>query len=214
MNPLRKMVYWRRTLKVQREDGSALADWADSGCGSGRVELRIYPKSVSTGHRISMTTLEALELCLAGRMVRDAEAGRMVGIQVPDRSAEDVRGLLGPDVDRWEAILLAKTMEWLGRSCFCPASFALAMACCQMFCADRTHPDTLRALERCVAYLRYVPSARVRITLAGRFSDEWARLTVRWDELEAAFLAECGEGFERSEIGDQTEALLRRILEG
>ncbi len=205
----------RGTLPVRRENGTMLADWSESACGTGRVLLRIYPRQRPGGsvYGISMTTLEALELCLGGRMVRDAEVARMTGDRVPAMAAVELDGHLGPDADRWEARLRARTLEWLGRICFCPASFALAMACCRICCDDRTHPDTLRALERCVNYLRTVPEARARLNLAGRLSAEWSRLAANWSELESALLAECGAGFERSEIGEQTEALLRRMLE-
>lgn len=209
----------RETLKVLREDGTLLADWAESFCGSGRVRLRIYPRQrpAFLGGPVvgvTMTTLEALELCLAGRMVRDAEAGRMLGEQVPARAASELISTFGADAERWEEHLRSKTLEWLGRSCFCPSSFALAMACCKIFSDEKSHPDTLRAMERCVAYLSAVPAARVRLHAAGRLSDVWARLVDRWDELEACFLAECGAGFERSEVGDRTEAMLREIVQG
>jgi hypothetical protein len=62
-----------------------------------------------------------------------------------------------------------------------------------------------------VAYLASVPAARARLALAGKLSPAWSRLVDAWDEMEACFRAECGEGFCRSEVGERTEGLLRQI---
>ncbi len=203
----------RGSLAVLRDDGTILADWSESGYGTGRMLLRVYPRTRNrTPVSVPMNTLEALELCLVGRVVREAEISKAYGKSGRWFSTEGTEESLGVDSERWEARLRIRTMEWMGMNCFCPASFALAMTCCRIGCDDRTAPDGLRSFERCVSYLDAVPAARVRLHLAEKLSAEWGRLILRWDDVEDLFRTECGVGFCLSEIGPQTEALIQRIV--
>lgn len=111
-----------------------------------------------------------------------------------------------------ETQLKLDTLEWLGKNRFCPASFTLAMACCGIENAEATHPESVRNLERCLAYLDDVPAARLRLLNVRDLSPKWASILRRLATLRALLREECGVGFSYAFHAPKTETLIQKAL--
>lgn len=75
-----------------------------------------------------------------------------------------------------------------------------------------SHPHDPADFNRCLQLLDAAPALKPLIGRMAKVSPYWAKLVARWDEIEAAFVAEVGKNWSKEKQAEKTYALMKEVL--
>jgi len=105
-----------------------------------------------------------------------------------------------------------KILNWLGTGRVGASSKAMALHLCGAPC-DGSYPHDPDDLNRCLLFLEAVPEARAELSRMATLNKVWEALVARWDEIEAAFLAEVGRDWCKARSAPNTYRLMRNVID-
>ena len=105
-----------------------------------------------------------------------------------------------------------KILAWMGTGRVGASSNAMALHMCGAPC-DGAYPHDPDDLNRCMLFLEAVPEARAELPRMATVNKTWAALVARWNEIEAAFLAEVGRDWCKAQRAPNTYRLMREVID-
>jgi len=105
-----------------------------------------------------------------------------------------------------------KVLNWMMTGRVGASSKAMATHLCGAQC-DGSYPHDPDDLNRCLLFLEAVPEARAELPRMATVNKTWAALVQRWDEIEAAFLAEAGRDWCKERSAPNTYLLMRAVID-
>jgi hypothetical protein len=105
-----------------------------------------------------------------------------------------------------------KVLNWMMTGSVGMSSKAMAAHLCGAPC-DGSYPHDPDDLNRCLLFLEAVPEARAELPRMATLNKVWAALVMRWEEIEAAFLAEVGRDWRKAKRAPNTYRLMREVID-